>query len=92
LANRIVTAIQGAVITTSSYNNAGNPILENRLGALTSFVYDGENKMVKQTNPDGKVTTNTYSGSGLKRSYQEFGGTVHTLVWDDSDYLGEVTA
>ena len=61
-------------------------------GALTSFVYDGENKIVKQTNPDGKVTTNTYSGSGLKRSYQEFGGTVHTMVWDGSDYLGEVTA
>jgi hypothetical protein len=44
----------------------------------------GENKMVR--------ITITSSILAFKRSYQEFGGTVHTLVWDDSDYLGEVTA
>jgi YD repeat-containing protein len=78
------------VITISSYDNAGNPILENRLGAFTSFVYDGENRMVKPTNLDGNVATNTRWRSSLSRRYHDFGGTVHTMVWDGSDYLGEV--
>jgi hypothetical protein len=47
--------------------------------------------MTKQTNPDGKVPTNTYSGTGFKRTYQELGGTVHTLVWDGSLNLSEVS-
>jgi YD repeat-containing protein len=69
----------------------GSPITENAAGAFTTYVYDGENMMTKQTNPDGKVMTNTYSGVGLKRTFQEFGGTVHTLIWDGTLYLGEVS-
>jgi len=36
------------------------------------------------------VSTYTYSGDGLRRTKQEPGQPLRTMVWDGSDYLGEV--
>ena len=37
---------------------------------------------------NGVVTT--YSGDGLRRTYQDPGKHVFTQIWDGTDYLGEV--
>ncbi|MDI9640038.1 hypothetical protein QM565_30480 [Geitlerinema splendidum] len=50
--------------------------------------YDYENRMTRHE-LGSVVTKYTYSGDGLKRSERE-GSEVTTLVWDGSDYLGEV--
>ena len=86
----LVWAASGDVITSYTYNNVGSPLTENLTGAVTTFAYDGENRMTKMANPDGSVLTNTYAGGGLRRTWQSTGQPVFTQVWDGSDYLGEV--
>jgi len=46
--------------------------------------------MKKMTTPLFAVKTYTYGGDGLRRSYQKPGQAINTLVWDGSDYLGEI--
>ena len=58
--------------------------------AVASFVYDGENRLLKETTPAFAVTTNAYGGDELRRSYQKPGQPVRTMVWDGADYLGEI--
>lgn len=66
-------------------------ILESLLRTPTTYLYDGENRMTKMTNPDGTVMTSTYQGEGLRRTRQFFGEPrPTTFVWDGSDYLGEI--
>ncbi len=41
--------------------------------------------MTKQTNPDGSILTNSYSGAdGMRRTAQYPGKTVSTMIWDGS--------
>ena len=40
--------------------------------------------------PDGSVSTYSYQGDGLRRTAQEPGQPVRTMVWDGGDYLGEI--
>jgi YD repeat-containing protein len=60
------------------------------LVAATGFVYDGENRLLKATSPAFAVTTYAYGGDGLRGSYQKPGQPAKTMVWDGSDYLGEI--
>jgi hypothetical protein len=39
---------------------------------------------------DGRSFDYTYDGDGLRRSAQEPSGSVSTMIWDGSDYLGEL--
>jgi YD repeat-containing protein len=89
-ANRLVSAVFAQATTNFTFDNAGNMTLENQAGAQTGYVYDGENRNVKVTYPDGTLSTYTYSGDGLRRTRQEPGKPVSTMVWDGSDYLGEI--
>jgi YD repeat-containing protein len=57
--------------------------------AKAGDVYDGENRLLKLTNPGGTVITNTYSGDGLRRTTQQPGAAVSTIVWDGQNYLGQ---
>lgn len=82
--------LYAAAKTTYSYDKAGNKTREAQAGALTGFVYDGENRLKKMTNPDGTVFTCTYTGNGQRRTYQKPGQPVRTMSWDGSDYLGEI--
>ncbi len=52
------------------------------------MVYDKENREVVNKR-GGTVVSYTYSGDGLKRSEVTGSGTT-TLVWDGSEYVGEV--
>ena len=89
-ADRITTSIQGAAMTTVTFDPNGNRTLENASGSLTSYMFDNENRMTAMTQPNVKIISNTYSGDGLRRSTQQHGGSVHTMIWDGKDYLGEV--
>ena len=55
---------------------------------MTAYVYDPENRLKKQTESDGAVTTSLYEGDGLRRV--KIAASVRsTYVWDGSDYLME---
>ena len=82
--------IQGGDSTTYLYNPVGNMTLEAQVAVQTGYAYDGENRLTKLTNPDGTVITNTYAGDGLRRTTQQPGAAVSTMVWDGSSYLGQV--
>jgi len=62
----------------------------NRADNLTTYLFDNENRLKTMTSSDNTIMTSTYSGDGLRRSAQQQGQTVHTMIWDGSDYLGEV--
>ncbi len=54
------------------------------------MTYDKENRMKTYTEgEDTPVNTFTYDGDGQKRSENKH-GTVTTLIWDGTDYLGEI--
>jgi YD repeat-containing protein len=88
-ASRLVTMQNGAASTAYTYNAAGNQTLENLAGVQTGYVYDGENRLTKITNSDASLVTNAYQGDGLRRTTQQPGGKVSTMVWVGSDYLGQ---
>ena len=90
VASRLVTMILGAAYTTYTYDHAGNQTTESATGAVTGYVYDCENRLKKMTTPLFAVTTYTYGGDGLRRSYQKPGQAINTIVWDGADYLGEI--
>ena len=51
--------------------------------------YDKGNRLT--VHKDGStVVSYTYGADGLRRTVYEPGGTVRTMVWDGSDYVGEV--
>ena len=85
-----MTLTQGATNTGYTYDAAGNLVLETQGAALTGYVYDGENRLLKLTNPDGTVITNTYAGEGYRRTTQQPGKAVSTMIWDGTDYLGQI--
>ena len=59
-------------------------------GVITGYVYDPENRLKKVTYSDGAISTYAYVGDGLRRTRQDPGQAVSTMIWDGSDYLGEV--
>ena len=89
-ASQQLTMTFAAAATGFTYDQAGNTTAENAGGAVTGYVYDCENRMKKMTSPAFAVTTFTYSGDGLRRTYQKPGAAVRTMVWDGSEYLGEI--
>ena len=89
-ASRMVTMTSAAAKTAYTFDAAGNMTLENLAGVTTGYVYDCENRMKKQTASDGSFFTCTYSGDGLRRTWQKAGSPVHTMIWDGSNYLGEI--
>jgi YD repeat-containing protein len=89
-ANRIITMLQGVSMTTYTYDPCGNKTLENLSGSITSYSYDGENRLLVRQDPSGTIITNTYQGSGLRRSTQDTGQAVSTMIWDGKDYLGQI--
>lgn len=94
-ANRLLWIEQGSLVTTVSFDNNGNQVGENANGALTTNVYDQENRLVQVVNADGTRSTYTYAGGqpvdgeGLRRTAQEPGEAETPFVWDGTDYLGE---
>jgi hypothetical protein len=52
------------------------------------MAYDKENRM-KEIFEDALAHTFSYDGDGYKRTENK-NGTVTTIVWDGTDYLGEI--
>jgi len=89
LSGRLTTCIDGSGVTTYTYDAKGNPTNMHPLaGSIVTMAYDKKNRMT--VHKDGAtLSTYTYSGDGKKRS-EASGATVTTLLWDGSDYVGEV--
>lgn len=92
VASRLTTEIYGASTTGFTYNQAGARTAMNVDGAISGYVYDGENRVTKVTNPDFTVVTSVYSGDGLRRAYQQPGKNLFTQIWDGANLIGEVQA
>jgi len=89
-ASRLVTQLFGSTTTLTAYNQAGGMSTETVAGAITSYGYDGENRLLKITYSSNQVLTNSYSGDGLRITWQAFGGHINTQIWDGANYLGEI--
>jgi YD repeat-containing protein len=76
--------------TTQSFDANGNLTLQNAAGALSTFAWDGENRMVGYQNPSGAVGTLLYSADGLRKAADvQDGSAVEAwrFVWDGQNVL-----
>ena len=90
-ANRLATMLQGSAVTTYTSDNTGNLTEENASGSRTSYVYDNENRLTTVKFSNGTQSAYTFDGdAGLRRTAFEAGGTPTLMIWDGTDYLGEV--
>ncbi|MBL8068453.1 MAG: hypothetical protein JNM28_08385 [Armatimonadetes bacterium] len=95
LAGQIATMLYVSTPTTDTCDDNGNLVeIEGRIdgGAdfgIVTISYDKENRMASIVDYNNQIATYTYSGDGLKRS-EITGSGITTLVWDGSEYLGEV--
>lgn len=87
LAGRMVTSLEGSVLTTYTFGDNGNLQEVAPAGAdATTMTYDKENRMV--SHKEGTTLSSmTYDGDGFKRSEISSTGRT-TLIWDGSNYLG----
>jgi YD repeat-containing protein len=88
-ANQLVTLLQGATLTTYTFDKNGNKTLDNLNGSSITYQYDPENRLLEYNNPANGISTYTYAGDGLRRTRQDPGGPVTLAVWDDRNYLDE---
>ena len=92
-ADRMTTMIEGSAVTTYAFDPNGNNTVEQTNTRLTTNTWDPENRLIgiqwKQKSSSG-LSTYTFSGDGLRRTAQEQGAGVSTMIWDGSDYVGEV--
>jgi len=73
--------------TTYTYDPAGNRILQNDSGQLTTYTYDDTNQLLTLQNPAG-VTTYTSDADG-NRTQQNAPSSVTYYSWDEDDRLIE---
>ena len=88
--NVLLTESAGGVVTTHSYDANGNRVGLNAGGALTSYAWDGENRLTRLSQADGTVETYTYAADGLRRSLASASG-VMGFVWDGQNVLLETS-
>lgn len=88
-ANRLVTSVASGQTTSYSYNNWGALSLTlNPDGTRVTQTSDLDGKLLVQSDTSG-VTTMGYAADGLMR-FEHKPASRTTLIWDGSDYLGEV--
>jgi hypothetical protein len=56
----------------------------------TTFTHDLANRSTGIKFWAATLSTRFYNGFGLRRTAQEPGGSLTTMIWDGDDYLGEV--
>ncbi len=84
--SRLVTSVEGAVVSTYTFDANGNQTAVNAGGTRTTYAYDYENRMRTAIDPGGARSTIAYWADGMRR-FLEVAGTRTTFVWDGSDYL-----
>lgn len=84
----------GGAPQTYTFDGVGNNTVEQTNTRLTTNTWDPESRLTgivwKQKSSSG-LSTYTFSGDGLRRSAQEQGGALATMVWDGSDHIQERT-
>ena len=76
--------------TTFTYDNNGNPSVDNINANPQTYTYDNENRLTKVVWANRTATsTYTQAGDGLRRTKQENGTTLTTIIWDGDEYLME---
>lgn len=83
-----MTYVADGVLATCTYSAPGN--LTNDTGQALPMSYDEENRLTR-LDSGATVATYAYDGDNLKRKEIAMNGAVTTLIWDDTDYLGDVS-
>jgi len=86
-ADRLVTMMEGAALTTYTYTGYGALASEALGKGTTAYSYNGQDQLTGVTAPDGTRSTYTFDGDGMRRAAQEGNVQPTTFVWDGSDYL-----
>jgi YD repeat-containing protein len=86
-ADRLVTMVEGANLTTYAHTGYGALASEVTGNATTAYAYSGQDQLILVTPPSGFSSTYAYDGDGMRRTAQEGNVQPTTTVWDGSDYL-----
>ena len=74
----------GAVIRTTqnTYDALGNLLTTTTGDRTTSYGYNYQNKLIRQTDPDGSVRTSAYDGAGQLVSETDRAGNIRAYTYD----------
>ncbi|KAA0239717.1 MAG: RHS repeat protein [Armatimonadetes bacterium] len=93
-ADRLVTMVEGANLTTYAWTGYGALESEVTGNSTKGYAYNGQDQLAVVTDPSGDKTTYSFDGDGLRRSVATTNVNqdpptldVTTMVWDGSDYL-----
>ena len=86
-ADRLVTMLEGANLTTYSWTGYGTLESEVTGEKRTTYSYSGQDQLTGVIDASGARSTYTFDGDGLRRTAQEGNVLPTTMVWDGSDYL-----
>jgi RHS repeat-associated protein len=74
--------------TSYTHDENGNMVTKTDGSGTTTYEYDSENRLIRITDPESRVTTYTYDGLG-RRIEKNVGGTITRYVYDLEDILFE---
>jgi RHS repeat-associated protein len=86
-ADRLVTMMEGADLTTYAWTGYGALASETIVNKTTTYSYSGQDQLIGVLDPSGVRSTYTFDGDGMRRAAQEGNVQPTTMVWDGSDYL-----
>jgi hypothetical protein len=89
--NRIVSMSQAPTLTNYTYLATGGISVENANGALLTNVLDNENRLLNTQFSNNTISTYTYSGDGLRRTSNEQGGGLTSIIWDGTNALMDLS-
>ncbi|RIJ98687.1 MAG: hypothetical protein DCC46_10495 [Armatimonadetes bacterium] len=82
------TMVEGASLTTYAWTYYGALESEITGSQTTAYSYNGQDQLAGVVEPDGKRSTYTFDGDGLRRTaWESRAASATTMVWDGSDYL-----
>lgn len=86
-ADRLVTMVEGANLTTYSHTGYGALASEITGTSTTTYSYSGQDHLIGVIDSSAIRSTYTFDGDGLRRTAQNGNVQATTMVWDGSDYL-----
>ena len=77
--------------TSYLYDPAGNRLVKNDDGALTTHLYNSADQLLTVTPPTGEVTTSTWDANGNLATEKAANGLVTSYSWDEENRLAQIT-